>query len=110
MSRANTLPEIDEGIDFKALKRRFVLLNEARLERARSTLKERQEDILDLLPLLFHVNHPLLPGYVSKYTPCGVWGYQPERKILNRAKTLAKSFSYTKTTKKHRSQREGNEL
>ena len=100
MTENRSASEFDEEIDFKAVKHRFVLLNQARLQRTRSALKERQGDFLDLLPLLFHVNHPLLPGYASKFTPCGVWGYEPERKILNRAKALAKSFSYKKPTKK----------
>lgn len=100
MAELDLSTEIDAEIDFKALKRRFVMLNQARLEQTRAALKERQEGFLDLLPLLFHVNHPLLPGYSSKFTPCGVWGYEPERKVLNRAKALAKSFSYTKPTRK----------
>jgi adenylate cyclase class 1 len=100
MAELDLSTKIDEEIDFKTLKRRFVMLNQARLQRTRATLKERQENFLDLLPLLFHVSHPLLPGYVSRFTPCGVWGYVPERRVLNHAKTLAKSFSYTKPTKK----------
>lgn len=100
MTELDLSTEIDAEIDFKALKRRFVMLNQARLERTRAALRERQEGFLDLLPLLFHVNHPLLPGYSSKFTPCGVWGYEPERKVLNQAKTLAKSFSYSKPTRK----------
>ena len=93
--------DIDEAeIDFKALKRRFIQLNQDRLQRTRGALRGRQENFLDLLPLLFHVNHPLLPGYSSKFAPCGVWGYEPERKVLNLAKGLARSFSYKKPTKK----------
>ncbi|MCW8917293.1 MAG: class I adenylate cyclase [Gammaproteobacteria bacterium] len=100
MTELDLSTEIDAEIDFKALKQRFVMLNQARLQHARSALKERQEGFLDLLPLLFHVNHPLLPGYSSKFTPCGVWGYEPERKVLNHAKRLARSFSYSKPTGK----------
>lgn len=101
MTELDTSFDLDEvEIDFKALKQRFVQLNNERLQRTRAALRERQQEFLDLLPLLFHVNHPLLPGYASKFAPCGVWGYEPERKILNLAKSLARSFSYKKPTKK----------
>lgn len=100
MAELDTSTEFEAEIDFKALKRRFVMLNQERLQRTRTTLRGRQSHFLDLLPLLFHVNHPLLPGYSSKFTPCGVWDYEPERKVLNLAKTLARSFSYKKPTKK----------
>lgn len=101
MTEIDTSTEFDDTeIDFKAVKRRFVMLNQDRLQRTRGSLRGRQEGFLDLLPLLFHVNHPLLPGYASKFTPCGVWGYEPERKVLNHAKTLARSFAYKKATKK----------
>lgn len=104
MAQIDTSTGLDEGlapeVDFKALKQRFVLLNQARLQRTREALHGRQEEFLDLLPLLFHVNHPLLPGYASRYTPCGVWGYEPGRKVLNLAKGLARSFAYKKPTKR----------
>jgi adenylate cyclase class 1 len=101
MTKLDTSIELDEvEIDFRAVKRRFIQLNQERLQRTRAALRGRQESFLDLLPLLFHVNHPLLPGYASKFTPCGVWGYEPERKVLNQAKSLARSFSYKKPTRK----------
>lgn len=97
----NQIPEdIESEIDFKAIRKRFLDLNQARLDRARSALTERQQEVLKLIPLLFHVNHPLLPGFASKHTPSGVWGYEPEQSILNRAKVLAKSFVYQKPAKK----------
>jgi adenylate cyclase class 1 len=69
---------IDSGLDRKnltLLKKRFAHLNSTRLERIASALPERQQAFLQLLPLLFHVNHPMLPGYVSGSTPIGVAGY-----------------------------------
>lgn len=90
----------DEEIDFRAIKHRFMLLNKARLKKAHSALNERQSNLLTLLPLLFHVNHPLLPGYVNRDTPIGVWGYEPDPLTLNLAKALTRSFSYSKSTRK----------
>lgn len=64
-------PDLDEGIDRKVLatlRARFLHLNQGRLQRAKEGLSTRQQQVLSLLPLLFHVNHPLLPGYVSGST------------------------------------------
>lgn len=85
----------DEGIDRKGLKlikQRFLQVNGARLARTRSALEPRQQILLDLLPLLFHVNHPLLPGYVSHQTPAGVSEYSPSRLDVERAQRVTRSF------------------
>lgn len=67
-------PDLEQGIDRKELAKlraRFLHLNQGRLERAREGLSTRQQQVLTALPLLFHVNHPVLPGYVSGTTPAG---------------------------------------
>jgi adenylate cyclase class 1 len=89
-----------EEIDFRAIKRRFMLLNKARLQKALGALRDKQSELLEMLPLLFHVNHPMLPGFASKDTPQGVWGYEPDRLALNLARAMAKSFSYRKSPKR----------
>ncbi|VAX08410.1 Adenylate cyclase [hydrothermal vent metagenome] len=83
-------------LDFKHIKQRFVRLNRARLERVNSDLRPGQRDFVQLLPLLFHVNHPILPGYVSKTTPVGVPEYLPGKETLAAARRLSKSFSWKK--------------
>ncbi|WP_295472219.1 class I adenylate cyclase [uncultured Pseudomonas sp.] len=90
-------PDLDEGIDRKVLtqlKNRFLALNDRRLARAREGLSTRQQSVLALLPLLFHVNHPLLPGYVSGSTPAGVSNFEPDAQVLAEAQRLTRSFSY----------------
>ena len=77
-----------------AIKQRFLLLNRERLRRAQDSMRERQRDILDLLPLLFHVNHPILPGYVSNECPVGVSDYRPSKRTLHAVKKIAISFDY----------------
>ena len=76
MTRTHEIrPDLDEGIDRKVLSQlraRFLKLNEGRLGRALEGLSTRQQSVLTLLPLFFHVNHPLLPGYVSSSTPAGL--------------------------------------
>ncbi|MEN5226773.1 MULTISPECIES: class I adenylate cyclase [Pseudomonas] len=90
-------PDLDEGIDRKVLatlRARFLRLNQGRLQRALEGLSTRQQQVLTLLPLLFHVNHPLLPGYVSGSTPAGVSGYEPGADLVVEAQRLARSFTY----------------
>lgn len=77
-----------------AIKQRFLLLNRERLRRAQDSMRERQRDFLDLLPLLFHVNHPILPGYVSNECPVGVSDYRPSKRTLHAVKKIAISFDY----------------
>ncbi|EJM11601.1 adenylate cyclase [Pseudomonas sp. GM18] len=90
-------PDLDEGIDRKVLSQlraRFLKLNEGRMARAMEGLSTRQQTVLTLLPLFFHVNHPLLPGYVSGSTPAGLSNYEPDTNTLAEAQRLTRSFSY----------------
>lgn len=98
MSRTQEIrPDIDDGIDRKVLaqlRARFLKINTGRLDRAMQALSTRQQLVLKLLPLLFHVNHPLLPGYVSGLTPAGLSGFEPDEELLAEAQRLTRSFAY----------------
>lgn len=88
-------PALSEGIDRQVLyqvRERFLAVNKARLQRAMEGLLPAQQTILNLLALLFHVNDPLLPGYVSDDTPAGVSGYTPDMPTLEAALALAGDF------------------
>ncbi|WP_373386973.1 class I adenylate cyclase [Pseudomonas alcaligenes] len=90
-------PDINDGIDRKVLaqlRARFLKVNAGRLGRATQALSTRQQLVLKLLPLLFHVNHPLLPGYVSASTPAGLSGFEPDDELLAEAQRLTRSFAY----------------
>ncbi|PUA28277.1 MAG: hypothetical protein B0W54_17545 [Cellvibrio sp. 79] len=105
-SRPIDIHDIDEGIDRKQLtqlKQRFLDLNSVRYQRTQAALSDRQQQFLQLLPLLFHVNHPMLPGYTSHSTPAGIYQYQPDAEVLRQAKILARSFQYNRdlTEKKY---------
>lgn len=76
------------------LRARFMALNEGRMARAIEGLTPRQQSVLTLLPLFFHVNHPLLPGYVSGSTPAGLSNFEPDTQALAEAQRLTRSFSY----------------
>jgi len=99
----NNLPintsDIEDGIDRKQLnllRQRFLQINQARLDRSLQTLTDRQQQFLKLIPLLFHVNHPLLPGYLSNQVPCGLVNYLPQKHEIQLAKTFSRSFHYQK--------------
>ena len=98
MTRTHEIrPDLDEGIDRKVLSQlraRFLKLNEGRMARAMEGLSTRQQGVLNLLPLFFHVNHPLLPGYVSGSTPAGLSNFEPDANALGEAQRLTLSFSY----------------
>ena len=86
-------PEVDRK-QLTQISKRFMAINDIRLERVRSVLRRNELLFLDILPLLFHVNHPMLPGYVSHRTPAGVSGYTPSKTAIDRAKSLSRSFTY----------------
>lgn len=71
---------------------RFSALNAERLQQAMALLSERQAQCLALLPLLLHVNHPRLPGYLSKNTPAGLQNFQPGDKLLRMARSIGRGF------------------
>lgn len=98
-SRPIDIHDIDEGVDRKLLnqlKQRFLDLNQVRHQRTCAALSERQQQFLQVLPLLFHINHPMLPGYISHSTPSGVYRYVPDSEELRLAKIFARSFQYNR--------------
>ena len=89
-------PALDEGTGrhvLQQLRGRFLSVNQGRLARAMEGLAPRQQALLNLLALFFHINHPLLPGYVSDCTPAGVSGYEPDTTTLAAARHLIRDFS-----------------
>jgi adenylate cyclase class 1 len=92
----------DEGLGRKQINRiveRFRALGNKRLTRIRATLTHEQRGFFDLLPLLWHVNHAMLPGFVSNDTPAGVIGYRPNREQLLLARRYARGFSEDKKSR-----------
>lgn len=85
--------EIDQK-RLKTIRQDFVNLSELRFKRMQESLSPTQSDQLNLLPLLFHVNHPMLPGYVDKFTPCGLPNYTPSMEEKQIAKTVSQSFEF----------------
>ncbi|MES9969261.1 MAG: class I adenylate cyclase [Candidatus Thiodiazotropha sp.] len=89
----------EEGItrkELNAVRQRFTRLHRERLRRILVELRKSQQEFLHLLPLLFHINHPMLPGFVTSETPIGISDYSPSRKALEVANKLSRSFEYKK--------------
>lgn len=86
----------NDPLDVRAARKRFLAINRERLHRAEDALGYRTRDFLELLPLLFHINHAMLPGFVSKQTPAGISDWAPTKKSLEAGKRHAKSFDYKK--------------
>ena len=81
-----------DDYDFQKIKQRFLNINKERINRIHADLPTSQRDFLSLLPLLFHVNHPMLPGYISKETPVGIPNYTPDKNTLYLAQRISRSF------------------
>jgi adenylate cyclase class 1 len=81
-------------LDIKAIKKRFLDINRERLRRTQNALRWKQRDFLDLLPIFFHINHAMLPGYVSKNTPAGIPQYTPSKKGIDAVNQISRSFTY----------------
>ncbi|WP_455209758.1 class I adenylate cyclase [Kaarinaea lacus] len=81
-------------LDIKAIKKRFLDINRERLRRTQNALRWKQRDFLDLLPIFFHINHAMLPGFVSKNTPAGIPLYTPSKKGVDAINQISRSFSY----------------
>lgn len=84
-------------MDVKAILKRFLHLNGERMSRARATLRPIQQDVIDILPLLFHINHPELPGFVSHETPSGISNYMKEGQAILAARRLIRGFDYRRS-------------
>ncbi len=96
MQRLIPLHNIDDGFDrqnLSIINKRFRAVNNDRLQRMRNALQMRHQIFLDALPILFHCNHPMLPGFVNRHTPCKIKGFKPNKGDISAAKTLARSFT-----------------
>jgi len=80
--------------DLHAIGQRFKNLNQLRMRRVQDTLQARQRIFLNILPLLFHQNHPLLPGFSSSESPAGIPDYTPNKLAITAAKQFSKGFTF----------------
>lgn len=67
-------------------------------ERAQSGMSLEFQRVFSLLPVLFHFNHPNLPGYAGEETPLGIAYYQPSNEIVEQLKN---EFNFSEVNKKN---------
>ena len=77
-----------------AVVKRFLVYNEHRVKRTQEAFSSRQQAFLAALPLLYHVNHEKLPGYVGEECPCGVARFTPDKDSLRAAASVSTGFQY----------------
>jgi len=70
-----------QQIDIKTIQGRFLQINQDRLSRTCSLLTLKQQEIMEILPALFQINHKDLPGFVDDTTPAGIYNYIPDDKV-----------------------------
>ncbi|PLY12434.1 MAG: hypothetical protein C0631_16965 [Sedimenticola sp.] len=86
--------------ELQTIRRRFQNIHRERLRRIEEELRPSQRIFIDLLPLLFHINHPMLPGFVTTDTPAGIPDYNPSQALIRSAKKLGRSFAYEKRARR----------
>ncbi|MFT7413586.1 MAG: adenylate cyclase class 1 [Methylophagaceae bacterium] len=79
----------------------FQTLNRTKIARLSTLLPLKAHLFLEVLPLLFQTNDPLLPGYISQATPVGIVDYQPTNAALDAAKTLNHTFHFKRHSLRH---------
>ena len=84
----------------RTLRERFFKINQGRITRTSQGLNENQRTFFQSLALILSVNHPLLPGYVSKETPAGISGYTPSKLQIQAVKKLFRTFEHKKAATK----------
>ncbi|MES9855680.1 MAG: class I adenylate cyclase [Sedimenticola sp.] len=87
--------------ELKTILRRFQSIHRERLRRIAGELRSNQRGFIDLLPLMFHINHPSLPGFVGSDAPAGIADYSPGQAAINAAAKISRSIAYKKRAKRH---------
>lgn len=62
----------------ETLKQRLDAINQLRLERATASMSETFSKVYNLLPVLFHYHHPMMPGFIEGNVPHGVCFFSPD--------------------------------
>ena len=86
---------VNDEVDGKALLaivQRFQRHHALRYQQSRRRMPRSQRLLLEALPILYHSNHPGLPGFVNHRTPCGIPHYRPSPLSLAAARRLSRSY------------------
>ncbi|HEX7037355.1 MAG TPA: class I adenylate cyclase [Pseudomonadales bacterium] len=96
-------PEEIDGAALHATIRRFREHHALRIARTGERLITRHRRVLQALPMLYHRNHPALPGYVGPDVPQGIAGFRPGRTETVALRAVARGYVEPRLTA-HREQ------
>lgn len=86
----------DKHLSIEQIRHKFQQLNKERLENTEALMASKSRALIKVIPLLFHVNHSSLPGYVDEDTPSGVSAYAPDDLSIQTAKKHWRGFQYVR--------------
>jgi len=72
----------------------YLSRNKQERQKLPSIIGEELGHYIRLLPLIFQINHKLLPGYIGIDTPAGIYAYKPDQETLDYARGLNNKFRY----------------
>ncbi|VAW59302.1 hypothetical protein MNBD_GAMMA11-1008 [hydrothermal vent metagenome] len=76
----------------------FIKWNKSQLDGLSEYTSDEIHKYIKLIPLFLHLNHKMLPGYISDqlpgYVQSGVYGYQADKATVNDARLLNSKFRY----------------
>jgi adenylate cyclase, class 1 len=72
----------------------YLKWNRQKLESLVDSLSDDALSIINLIPLLLHVNSRFLPGYIGLDVPSGIFTYLPDQATLKLATLINKKFRY----------------
>lgn len=79
----------------------FLALNRTRIARLSELAPAAQQPFIDLLPLIFHLNSTVLPGFINANVPAGISDYRPEDMHVDAAQKFNNSFSFKRKALRH---------
>lgn len=74
--------------------RHFQAHNRVQIETFLKASSTGQQLVIQLLPLLIHLNHPALPGFSDEACPIGIVDYQPDNQTLQAAQQTQPGFNF----------------
>lgn len=75
-------------------KQAYLKWNSFQLNRLPELVESENSRYISLLPFFLQINNKLMPGYVGRDAPVGVYGYKPSKKTLYEARSLNTKFRY----------------
>lgn len=74
--------------EIKRLRHKADQFNRLRIQSAQILMNQTEVNVFQAFPLLFHFNHPELPGYIDAHVPVGIEQYE----ITDHHQTLLRNF------------------